>query len=117
RGVFPPERLVDGGQRCRRHDGLGGTPARQKDFPGRIQRFRNDADGDVMHSDAAAANGYAQQTADTLATDRKRQLAQMIRLGWLWTFILWAVAALIVLAFQNHIIERWELTGSATLWV
>jgi O-antigen/teichoic acid export membrane protein len=60
---------------------------------------------------------YAQQTAGTLATDRKRQLAQMIRLGWLWTFILWAVAALIVVAFQNRIIERWELTGAATLWV
>ena len=33
---------------------------------------------------------FAQQTAGTLATNRRRQLAGMIRLGWLWTFMLWA---------------------------
>jgi O-antigen/teichoic acid export membrane protein len=60
---------------------------------------------------------FAQQTAGTLATNRERQLAGMIRLGWLWTFILWALAALIVLAFQNQIMQRWELTSAATLWV
>ena len=59
----------------------------------------------------------AQQTAGTLATNRERQLAGMIRLGWLWTFILWAVAALVVFAFRNQIMERWELTSAATLWV
>jgi O-antigen/teichoic acid export membrane protein len=60
---------------------------------------------------------FAQQTAGTLATSRGRQLAGMIRLGWLWTFILWAIAVLAVFAFQNHIMERWELTSAPTLWV
>jgi O-antigen/teichoic acid export membrane protein len=60
---------------------------------------------------------FAQQTAGALATNRERQLAGMIRLGWLWTFILWAVAALVVFAFQNQIMARWELASAATLWV
>jgi O-antigen/teichoic acid export membrane protein len=60
---------------------------------------------------------FAQQTAATLATNRERQLAKMIRLGWLWTFVLWAIVALAVLAFQSHIMERWQLTSAMTLWV
>jgi len=60
---------------------------------------------------------FAQQTAGTLATNRARQLAKMIRLGWLLTFILWVIATLVVLVFQNHIMARWELTSSTTLWV
>ena len=44
---------------------------------------------------------FAQQTAGALATNRQRQLAGMIRLGWLWTFVLWAAAALMVLVFQK----------------
>jgi O-antigen/teichoic acid export membrane protein len=60
---------------------------------------------------------FAQQTAGTLATNRDRQLAGMIRLGWLWTSILWAVAAVIILAFQSRIMARWELTSAVTLWI
>jgi O-antigen/teichoic acid export membrane protein len=60
---------------------------------------------------------FAQQTASALATNRERQLSQMIRLGWLLTFVLWAVAALVVLAFQNRIMEQWKLPSAVTLWV
>ena len=60
---------------------------------------------------------FAQQTAGALATDRGRQLAGMIRLGWLWTFVLWAAAALVVLVFQRQIAERWQLTSLPVLWV
>jgi O-antigen/teichoic acid export membrane protein len=60
---------------------------------------------------------FAQQTANALATDRKRQLSGIIRLGWLWTLILWAAAALIVLLFQNQIAQRWQLNGLEVLWV
>jgi O-antigen/teichoic acid export membrane protein len=60
---------------------------------------------------------FAQQTADALATGRERELAGKIRLGWLWTFILWALASLVVLAFQGRIVERWELGQPAALWV
>src|SRR5882724_13181385 len=60
---------------------------------------------------------FAQQTAGALATNRTRQLAGIIRLGWLWTLILWAVAALVVLFFQRQIAERWQLNGLDVLWV
>jgi O-antigen/teichoic acid export membrane protein len=60
---------------------------------------------------------FAQQTAGALATNRERQLARMIRMGWLLTFILWAVAALAVLVFQDRIMARWELTSPMILWV
>src|SRR5665213_164129 len=60
---------------------------------------------------------FAQQTASALATNRERQLSQMIRLGWLLTFVLWAIAALVMLAFQNRIMEQWKLPSAVTLWV
>ncbi len=60
---------------------------------------------------------FAQQTAGTLATGRKGQLARMIRWGWLLTFIAWGIVALFFLAFQNRIMARWELTSAMTLWV
>jgi O-antigen/teichoic acid export membrane protein len=60
---------------------------------------------------------YAQQTAGTLATNRERQLALMIRWGWLLTFLAWGIAALGFLAFQHRIIEGWKLTSPTTLWV
>jgi O-antigen/teichoic acid export membrane protein len=60
---------------------------------------------------------FAKLTADGLVTNRLRQLAGMIRLGWLWTLILWAVSSLIVLCFQNQIAERWHLNGLEVLWV
>ena len=59
----------------------------------------------------------AQQTAEALATNRERQLAGMIRLGWLWLTVLWALAALGVLAIQGRIMAQWSLTSAATLWV
>jgi O-antigen/teichoic acid export membrane protein len=60
---------------------------------------------------------FAQQTASALATNRERQLASMIRLAWLWLFILWAAAAMVVLAFQNQIVAGWKLGGPAPLWI
>jgi O-antigen/teichoic acid export membrane protein len=60
---------------------------------------------------------FAQQTAGALATDRRRQLAGMIRLGWLWTFILWAIAAAVVLLFQKQIAQQWHLESLDVLWM
>src|ERR1700679_334230 len=60
---------------------------------------------------------FAQQTAGALATNRERQLSRMIRMGWLLTFIFWAVAALAVLVFQDRIMAWWELTSRMILWV
>jgi len=60
---------------------------------------------------------FAQQTARALAMRSERQLAGMIRLGWLWTFILWAVAAFLIFVFQGQIIHQWKLPNSLVLWV
>ena len=59
----------------------------------------------------------AQQTAEALATNRGGQLSGMIRLGWMWLTVLWALAALGVLAIQGRILDRWEIASAATLWV
>jgi O-antigen/teichoic acid export membrane protein len=60
---------------------------------------------------------YAQQTAQSLATGRERQLAGMIRFGWLCTFIFWVIAAGIVFHFQDAILQGWKLSGPTILWV
>jgi O-antigen/teichoic acid export membrane protein len=59
----------------------------------------------------------AQQTAEALATNRGRQLSGMIRLAWLWTFILWAIGAAIIFLFQGDIVRQWQLKNSLVLWV
>ena len=59
---------------------------------------------------------FAQQTAQTLATGRERQLAGMIRLAWLWTFIVWALGALGVFLFQDKIVAGWHLPNALGLW-
>ena len=60
---------------------------------------------------------FAQQTASALATNRERQLASMIRLAWLWLFLLWLAAAAGVLLFQNQIVAFWKLGGPVPLWI
>jgi O-antigen/teichoic acid export membrane protein len=60
---------------------------------------------------------FAQQTAGALATNRRGQLAGIIRMGWLWTLILWAAAAVVALCFQKQIAERWQLASLDVLWV
>jgi O-antigen/teichoic acid export membrane protein len=59
----------------------------------------------------------AQQTAEALATGRERQLAGMIRLGWLWTFVLWAIGALVIFVFQGDIVRQWKLNSPLVLWM
>ena len=60
---------------------------------------------------------FAQQTALALATGRERQLAGMLKLAWLWTFIVWALGALMVLVFQKQIVAGWHLPDARGLWV
>lgn len=60
---------------------------------------------------------FAQQTANALATDRRRQLAGMIQLGTLLTFGVWLAVNLGVLAFQGRILDRWQLGQPVVLWV
>jgi O-antigen/teichoic acid export membrane protein len=60
---------------------------------------------------------FAQQAALALATGRERQLAGMIRLAWLGTFIVWAAGALLVFVFQKQIVAGWHLPNATGLWV
>lgn len=60
---------------------------------------------------------FAQQTAQKLAIGRERQLAGMIRIAWLWTFILWAVAAALIFIFQKDIVQNWKLPNAVGLLV
>ena len=59
----------------------------------------------------------AQQTARALATHRERELSGTIRLLWLGTFLVALVFSVGVLACQNAILARWEISNPAGLWV
>ena len=60
---------------------------------------------------------FAQQSALALATGRERQLAGLIRLTWLWTFVVWALGAVAVLIFHKKIVAGWHLPNELGLWV
>jgi len=60
---------------------------------------------------------FAQQTAAALATRRERQLAGMIRLGWIGTTLVWLLGAIALLAFQGPLAERWKISNPAALWI
>jgi hypothetical protein len=60
---------------------------------------------------------FAQQTAQKLAIDRPRQLAGMMRIAWLGTFIVWAVAATIIFLRRNDIAAGWHLPSVTGLLV
>lgn len=59
----------------------------------------------------------AQQTAQALATDRKRELAGIIRLAWLGTFGLCLLLALGAFIWQKDILTGWQITNPADLWI
>ena len=60
---------------------------------------------------------FAQQSAEALAMNRERQLAGMIRLAWIWTVVLWFVAAVVILGFEGAIVKRWQLPNASGLWL
>src|SRR5262245_59173668 len=59
----------------------------------------------------------AQQTAKALATGRERELAGMIRIVWLWTFLIWFGVSLLAVVFRHSILERWGIARATGLWV
>jgi O-antigen/teichoic acid export membrane protein len=60
---------------------------------------------------------FTHQTAAALAVDRTRQLAAKIQRAWVWTFVIWLIAAVGVAIFHQRIQDAWHLTGSAGLYV
>jgi O-antigen/teichoic acid export membrane protein len=59
----------------------------------------------------------AQQTAQALAKQRPNEVSGVIRLFWLGTALIWLVAAVLVLVFQNAILARWQLHDPIGLWL
>ena len=60
---------------------------------------------------------FAQQTAKALATNRERELAGMIRLAWLGSLGLWLVVVGAAWIWRTDILERWQITNPAGLWL
>ena len=60
---------------------------------------------------------FAQQTAKGMATGSNGQLSALIRLGARLLFIVWAVAALLVVVFLDKIVAAWHLPNSTGLLV
>jgi O-antigen/teichoic acid export membrane protein len=59
----------------------------------------------------------AQQTARSIALHREHELSGLIRAAWLATFVIWLVAAAVVLLFQGPIMAQWKITSPAALWL
>ena len=59
----------------------------------------------------------AQQTAKALATGRQRQLAGMIRMMWLGTFLFWLLAMSVVVFQQEKILAWLQIKDSVGLWI
>jgi len=60
---------------------------------------------------------FAQQTAQALATDRRRELAGMIRLAWLGTLGLFLLLGIGTFIWQRDILAGWQITNPADLWI
>ena len=59
----------------------------------------------------------AQQSAQSLALGRERELSGLIRSVWIATFVVWLVAAVAVLVFHKSILENLKITNASALWL
>ncbi len=59
----------------------------------------------------------AEQTARARALHREHELSGLIRAAWLGTFVIWLVAAGVVLLFQGSIMAQWHITNPVALWL
>ena len=59
----------------------------------------------------------AQQTARALALHREHELSGLIRAVWLGTFVVFLVAAAVVLLFQGSIRAQWKISNPVGLWL
>ena len=59
----------------------------------------------------------AEQTARARALHREHELSGLIRAAWLGTFVIWLVAAILVLVFQGSIMAQWKITNPAAIWL
>jgi O-antigen/teichoic acid export membrane protein len=59
----------------------------------------------------------AEQTARARALHREHELSGLIRAAWLGTFVIWLVAAGVVLLFQGTIMAQWKIPNPAAIWL
>jgi O-antigen/teichoic acid export membrane protein len=60
---------------------------------------------------------FTQQTAKALAIGRRGELASVVRAFTGGAFVLWLVGAVVVLIFQQAIVEHWHMSNPAGLWI
>jgi O-antigen/teichoic acid export membrane protein len=60
---------------------------------------------------------FAQQTAHALALGRGHELSGLIRAGWIGTFGVWLVAAIVAVLFQGSIVAHLKITDPAAFWL
>jgi O-antigen/teichoic acid export membrane protein len=60
---------------------------------------------------------FAQQTAKSIAEGQPGQTSRLIRSAVLLTVILWAIAAVPVILFQNEILAQWKISSPSALWL
>jgi len=60
---------------------------------------------------------FTQQTAKALAMRRQGELASVVRAFTGAAFVLWLLAAVVVLLFQRTIVEHWHMSNPAGLWI
>jgi O-antigen/teichoic acid export membrane protein len=60
---------------------------------------------------------FTQQTAKALAVRRQGQLASVVRAFTGGVFVLWLIGAIVVLFFQQAIVEHWHMSNPAGLWI
>jgi O-antigen/teichoic acid export membrane protein len=59
----------------------------------------------------------AHQTALAHATNRQRELTRLIRRLLMGSLVVWILASIVVLRFQNRILAHWQIASPAGLWV
>lgn len=59
----------------------------------------------------------AQQAAKALAEGRERELAGIIRLFWLGTFLVWLLGAVVLAAFRQDLLTQWKVADSGGFWL
>jgi O-antigen/teichoic acid export membrane protein len=60
---------------------------------------------------------FAQQTASSIAKNRRRELVGFIRVAWLVSFLIWLAFAIAAIVAQDTIIQRWKLPNAVALWI
>jgi O-antigen/teichoic acid export membrane protein len=60
---------------------------------------------------------FAHQTSSAITEPQQRNLSSMMRAVLMGTFVIWAIMAVVMLLFQNRILNALQIPNPAALWV